>query len=149
MEGSAKISFACYSLSNVFGNRFWIDFGFWLEAILGPNGLSEATSKASVIKYANQEGPRSINYPPLLKFSVWGPSVRGKQGEPHRPRLPLTGSADTVPSDISLSPDRPTLPDALASQKKQVARTAWLLHRINRGPLRYLWRGVFAPLPKN
>ena len=60
---------------------------------MGPNWPSEATSKASVIKYANEEGPRSIDYPPL-KFSIWGPSVRGKQGEPHRPMLPLTGSAD-------------------------------------------------------
>ena len=34
------------------------------------------------------------NPPPLLKFSVLGPSVRGKQGEPHRPMIPLTGSAD-------------------------------------------------------
>ena len=34
--------------------------------------------------------------PPILelKFSIWGPSVRGKQGEPHRPMIPLTGSAD-------------------------------------------------------
>ena len=64
-----------------------------MEAFLGPNLPSEATSKASVIKYANEEGPRSIN-PPPLKFSIWGSSVRGKQGEPHRPMLPLTGSAD-------------------------------------------------------
>ena len=46
-----------------------------MEAILGPNWLSEAISKASVIKYANQEGSGSFSYPPPLKFSVWGPSV--------------------------------------------------------------------------
>ena len=60
---------------------------------MGPNWPSEATSKASVIKYANEEGSASFDNPPL-KFSVLGPSVRGKQGEPHRPMIPLTGSAD-------------------------------------------------------
>ena len=64
MEGSAKINFACCSLSNVFGNPFWTDFGFRLEAVLSPNRPSEATSKASVIKYANEEGSKSINNPP-------------------------------------------------------------------------------------
>ena len=54
-----------------------------MEAFLGANWPSEATLKASVIKYANKEGPRSINYLPP-----------GKHGEPHRPMLPLTGSAD-------------------------------------------------------
>ena len=42
--------------SNVFRNRFWKDFGFGLEVILGFNGHSEATWKASVTKYANEEG---------------------------------------------------------------------------------------------
>ena len=36
-----------------------------MEAFLGPNWPSEATLKASVIKYANEEGPRSINNPPF------------------------------------------------------------------------------------
>ena len=43
-------------LSNVFKNRFWKDFGVGMEAFSGPNRPSEATSKASVIKYANRDG---------------------------------------------------------------------------------------------
>ena len=78
----------------MFGNRFWKDFGIGVEAFLGFNWPSEATSKASVIKYANEEGRRSINDPPPLKFSISGSSVRGKQGQLHRPMLPLMGSAD-------------------------------------------------------
>ena len=102
MEASAKINFAFYLLSNEYGHRFWMDFGFRLGAILGPNRPSEATSKASVIKYENKEGGESNCYPPL-KFSVLGPSVRGKQGEPHRPMLPLTGSADLFKSTMAES----------------------------------------------
>ena len=71
-----------------------MDFGFRLGAISGSNSASEATSKASVIKYENKEGGESNYNPPPLKFSVLGASVRGKQGEAHRPMLPLTGSAD-------------------------------------------------------
>ena len=95
MGGNAKINFASSLLSNEYGHQFWMDFGVRLGAILGPNRSLQATSKASVIKYANQEGSRSINNPPPLKFSVLGPSVRGKQGEPHRPSVPLTGLADS------------------------------------------------------
>ena len=58
MGGPAKIKHSWCLLSNVFGNRFWKDFGVGMEAFLGPNGPSEATSKASIIKYATQEGPR-------------------------------------------------------------------------------------------
>ena len=64
-----------------------------MEAFLPPKWLSEATSKASVIKYANEEGPKSLDYPPPLRFSILDSSVRRKQGEPHRPMIPLTGSA--------------------------------------------------------
>ena len=81
----------------MFGNRIWKDFGLGMEAFLGPNWPSEVVSRASVVKYTNEEGAESINYPappPALKFSVWGPSVRENQGEPHGPMLPLTGSAD-------------------------------------------------------
>ena len=60
MEGSAKISFACCLLSNVLGTPFWMDFGVQLEAIWGADGPPEATSKAGVIKYANQEGSDGI-----------------------------------------------------------------------------------------
>ena len=67
-----------------------------MEAFLSANWPSEATLEASVIKYAKQEGSESFDYPPQLEFSILGPSVRGKQGEPHRPMLPLTGSADSV-----------------------------------------------------
>ena len=73
MEGSAKINFACYSLSNVFGNRFWMDFGFRLEAILGPNWPSEATSKASVIKYATQQGSGATTCPPPMEIFSFDP----------------------------------------------------------------------------
>ena len=66
MEGSAKINFASYLLSNEYGHRFWMDFGFRLGAILGLNRPSEATSKASVIKYENKEGGESKTYLPLL-----------------------------------------------------------------------------------
>ena len=73
------------------GNRFWKDFGVGMEAFLGPNWPSEAIWKASVIKYVNEEGPR----------------VRGKQGEPHRPLIPVTGSADFLgflPRILNLAP---------------------------------------------
>ena len=46
---------------------------------MGPNRVSEATSKASVIKYANQEGPKSINYPPPKIFS-FGPQCERETG---------------------------------------------------------------------
>ena len=48
----------------MFGNRFGKDFEVQLEAILATNRPSEAPSKASVIKYANEERSESINYPP-------------------------------------------------------------------------------------
>ena len=64
MGGPAKIKLSCCLLSNVFGNGFWMDFGVWLETIFGPKWPSEATSKASVIKYANGEGSKSIDNPP-------------------------------------------------------------------------------------
>ena len=58
MDGIAKINFPCCSLSNVFENRFLKDFGCRLGEILGPNWPSAATSKASAIKYADQEGSK-------------------------------------------------------------------------------------------
>ena len=64
MEGSAKINFASYLLSNEYGHRFCSDFGVQLGAILVPNRPSEAIPKASVIKYENEEGPKSIDYLP-------------------------------------------------------------------------------------
>ena len=63
MEDSAKMNFACCLLSNGYGHWFWTDFGFPVGAISRPNSLSEATSKASVTKYANQEGSESIDNP--------------------------------------------------------------------------------------
>ena len=53
MGGPTKIKVSCCLLSNVFGNVYWMDFGVWLEQILGAKWPSEATSKASVIKYAS------------------------------------------------------------------------------------------------
>ena len=73
----------------MFGNRFGKDFGLGFEAMLASNRPSEATSKASVIKYEIEEGPGSFGTPPLpLKFSVLGARERGIQGEPHRPVTP-------------------------------------------------------------
>ena len=66
-----------------------------MDAFFGSNWPSEATSKANVIKYACEKGSVRFGTPPSpLKFSILSSSVRGKQGEPHRPMLPLTGSAD-------------------------------------------------------
>ena len=94
MGGLAKIKLSCCLLSNVFGNRFWKDFGVWLEPILDPKWPSEATSKASVIKHANEEGSGSTNPPPIEIFSFGPQDEREKQGEPHTLVLPLPGSAD-------------------------------------------------------
>ena len=44
-----------------------------MEAFLGPKWPSEATSKASVIKYANQEGPKSFGNPPPIEIFGFGP----------------------------------------------------------------------------
>ena len=79
MGGPPKIKLACCLLSNVFGNRFWKDFGVGMEAFLGPNWPSEATSKASVIKYTNEEGPRSFDYPPPKIFNL-GPQCERETG---------------------------------------------------------------------
>ena len=68
MEGIAKINFASYLLSNEYGHRFSSDFGVRLGAILGPNRPSEAIPKASVIKYENEEGSKSFDYPPPTKI---------------------------------------------------------------------------------
>ena len=58
-------------------DAFWVRVG----AISRPNGLSEATSKASVIKYANQEGSDLICYllPPIEIFS-FGPQCERETG---------------------------------------------------------------------
>ena len=52
MEGGAKIKLSCCLLSNVFASRFGQDFGSRLGSILGSAWPLEATSKATVIKYA-------------------------------------------------------------------------------------------------
>ena len=48
-----------------------------MEAFLGTDWPSEATLKASVIKYENQEGSGSFAYPPPIEISVFGPPVGG------------------------------------------------------------------------
>ena len=58
------------------GNRFWKDFGDGMEAFLRPDWPSEATLKASVIKYETQEGSEVFAYPPI-EISVFGPPVGG------------------------------------------------------------------------
>ena len=64
LEVLTKIKLSCCLLSTVFGNCFWKDFGVGMEAFLGPNSLSKATSKASAIKYATQQGSGAIACPP-------------------------------------------------------------------------------------
>ena len=103
MGGLAKIKLSCCLQSNVFGNGFWKNVALEMEACVGPNWPSKATSKASVVKYANEEWSLSFAYSPPIEISVLGPSVRGKQGEPHRLMLPLTWSADLFSSYISLA----------------------------------------------
>ena len=51
-----------------------------MEAFLGPNWPSEATLKASVIKYANEEGPKSINYPTPPKIFNLGAQCERETG---------------------------------------------------------------------
>ena len=63
MEGSAKIDLALYLLSNAFTNRFREGFGSKLEAILGSNCISGATSITHFIMYAYGEGPVRNSYP--------------------------------------------------------------------------------------
>ena len=77
-----------------------------MEAFLGPKWPSEATSKASVIKYANQEGSESFGNPPLpLKFFNLGAQWEGSgRDQPHTPSLPLTGSADLEGLRQSIDP---------------------------------------------
>ena len=62
-----------------------------MEAFLGPNWPSEATSKASVIKYANQEGPRSTYYPPPKIFNL-GPQCERETGR--------ASQADDTPNGV-------------------------------------------------
>ena len=92
MEGIAKINFSCCSLSNVFENRFWTDFGCWLGAFLDPNWPSEATSKASVIKYANQEGSGQFaNLPPPIEIFSFGPQCERETGRASQADVTLYG----------------------------------------------------------
>ena len=65
----------------MFGNRFWKDLGVEMEAFLDSNWPSEATSKASFIKYANQEGSASItNLTPPPKIFSFGPQCERETG---------------------------------------------------------------------
>ena len=75
----------------MFGNRFWKHFGVGMDAFLDPNGPSEATSKASVIKYANQEGSGSFAYPPPKIFSL-GPQCERETGR--------ASQADVTPNGV-------------------------------------------------
>ena len=95
-----KIKLSSCLLSNVFGNRFWKDFGIGMDAFLGTNWPSEATSKASVIKYANQEGPKSFGtlLSPREIFGFCSPVRADREGISLTRFIPLrlkpTGSAD-------------------------------------------------------
>ena len=73
------------------GNRFWKDFGDGMEAFLRPDWPSEATLKASVIKYENQEGSRSFaNLPPKI-FNL-GPQCERETGR--------ASQADDTPNGV-------------------------------------------------
>ena len=80
MGGPTKIKDSCCLLSNAFGNGFWMDFGVSLETILTPTWPSEAASKASVIKYANQEGSDAIYYPSPIEIFSFGPQCERETG---------------------------------------------------------------------
>ena len=75
----------------MFGNQFWKDFGVGMEAFLGPNWPSEATLKASVIKYANEEGSGSISNPPPKIFN-FGPQCERETGR--------ASQADDTPNGV-------------------------------------------------
>ena len=74
MGGPTKIKLSGCSLLNVIGNRFWKDFGDGMEAFLRPDWPSEVTLKASVIKFANQEGSE-LATPPSKEILGFGPPV--------------------------------------------------------------------------
>ena len=80
MGGPAKIKLSSCSLSNVLGNRFWQDFGAGMDAFLVPNWPSEATSKASVINYANEEGLEAFANPLPTKIFSFGPQCETEKG---------------------------------------------------------------------
>ena len=64
-----------------------------MEAFLDPNWPPEATSKASPIKYANEEGARSIAGDQNAGFRApWGEGNReGGSNCHHTPEHPLRG----------------------------------------------------------
>ena len=100
--GPAKTKLPSCLLSNVFGNWFWKDFGVQSEAILGSHRPSEATSKASVIKYANGEGPKSIdNRAPTTKIFNLGPQCERETGR--------ASQADDTPNGVGGFTLRPTM----------------------------------------
>ena len=76
MGGPAKTKLSSCLLSNVFVNWFWKDFGLRSEAILSSNW----PSKPSVIKYTNEEGPRSISNPPPSKIFNLGAQCERETG---------------------------------------------------------------------
>ena len=63
-----------------------------MEAFLGPNWPSEATSKASVIKYANQEGSGAIYYAPPIEIFSFGPQCERETGR--------ASQADVTPNGV-------------------------------------------------
>ena len=80
MEGSTKVDLARYLLSNAFTNRSREGFGSKLEAILGSNCISGATSMTDVMMYAYGKGPVR-NYYPSPKFSVFWSTGEGIREE--------------------------------------------------------------------
>ena len=64
MEGSAKITFSRYLLSNAFANRSREGFGSKLEVIFAANCSSEAASNTDVIMYAYRGGSERNDTPP-------------------------------------------------------------------------------------
>ena len=76
MEGSAKITFSRYLLSNAFANRSREGLGSKLGTIFATNCSSEVASNTDVINYAYREGSEWNYYPPP-KIWVFGPQEEG------------------------------------------------------------------------
>ena len=63
-----------------------------MDVFLSANWPSEATSEASVIKYANQEGPVRFDNPPPSKIFNFGPQCERETGR--------ASQADVTPNGV-------------------------------------------------
>ena len=90
MEGSAKIKLSNLVLSNAYANGLWVDSETILKLILGFKWTSEATWKADVIKYANEDRPNENNYPPHKNFRFCAPGGRDQGGKASHASSPFS-----------------------------------------------------------